>query len=243
MSSQPAPEPALSEFARLSGVFFEPQKAFADIAARPRWWVPMILLIVVSLAYTYSVAQRVGWERVVRQSVATNSRFQQLGAEEQQRSIERGAKFASGIGYVAAVAGSPLNIAFIAGVLLLTSRMAGAQLSYRQLLAITSYAFLTSVIFVALGILVVYLKNPDDFNVQNPLGFNPGAYLDPSATPKWLASLAGSADLFAFWKIALLAVGIAAGERKLSFGRALAAVAMPWLVLVVVKAGWSSAFG
>ena len=38
------PQPSgMSELSRLSGVFFEPAKAFEDVAARPSFWVPLIL--------------------------------------------------------------------------------------------------------------------------------------------------------------------------------------------------------
>jgi hypothetical protein len=44
-SSDPQAQ-GMSEISRLAGVFFEPKKAFADIAARPRWIVPLLLMIV-----------------------------------------------------------------------------------------------------------------------------------------------------------------------------------------------------
>jgi len=37
MNPEPPAEPPLSEAGRITGVFFEPKKAFADIGARPRW--------------------------------------------------------------------------------------------------------------------------------------------------------------------------------------------------------------
>ena len=41
----------MSEGARLIGVFFSPGKAFADIARRPRWWIPVILIAILSTIY------------------------------------------------------------------------------------------------------------------------------------------------------------------------------------------------
>ena len=67
--SMPAAEPeqaGMSEASRLSGIFFEPKKAFADIALHPRWVVPIALLILAGMAFSAAVANRIGWERVVR---------------------------------------------------------------------------------------------------------------------------------------------------------------------------------
>src|ERR1022692_1608204 len=58
-----------------------------------------------------------------------------------------------------------------------------------------------------------------------------------------LYSLASSFDLFSFWTILLLAVGISVAARKFALSKALVAVVLPWGVLVVVKAAWTNLFG
>jgi len=122
--------------------------------------------------------------------------------------------------------------------------MMGAQLTYRQLFAINSYAGLTALVFIGLSTVVLFLIPPDDYNIQNPVALNIGAYLNPQSTAKAIYSLAVSMDLFTFWRIALLAIGIsAASSRALSFGKGLAAVALQWGLMVVVKMGWAAMFG
>ncbi len=39
----------MSEAGRLTNVFMDPKAAFADIAARPRPWVPLIIFIVMNM--------------------------------------------------------------------------------------------------------------------------------------------------------------------------------------------------
>ena len=55
-----------------------------------------------------------------------------------------------------------------------------------------------------LSMVVLFLKDPDEFNLQNPLMFNVGGYLDANA-PAALRSLGSSIDLFSIWIIVLLA--------------------------------------
>jgi hypothetical protein len=244
MSPEPEASPPMSELERVTGVFFNASKTFADLSRRPRWLVPLLLVVLATVAYIFVVSQQVGWERIVRRSMETNARVQSLTTEQREQAIERGAKFGAIIGYAGAVLGAPISLALIAAVLLLTSRMMGAQLTYRQLFAISSYAGLTSLVFIGLSAVVLFLVSPDDYNIQNPVASNLGAYLDPQSTPKAIYSLAVSMDLFTFWRIALLAIGIsAASSRALSFGKGLAAVALPWGLMVVVKMGWAAMFG
>jgi len=108
---------------------------------------------------------------------------------------------------------------------------------------VVCYASLTGLISSILTIVVLHLKNPDEINIQNALAFNPGAFMDPNGGSKFLYSLATSLDLFSFWTILLIAVGLkAAAGKKLSFGSAVFAVVMPWAVYVLGKSALAGIF-
>ena len=84
------------------------QKAFADIAAKPRWYVPLILLILAAVGFTYAYTTRVGWEHYIRQTMENNPRIQNLPAEQREQQIQTGAKIAPIFGYVGSVVGIPI---------------------------------------------------------------------------------------------------------------------------------------
>ena len=77
------------------------------------------------------------------------------------------------------------------------------QLEYSRR-GIVGYGFLPTLVSSLLALLVMYLKPPEDFNIQNPLAFNAGAFMS-NDNPLWLKSLAGSFDLFSFWIMSLMA--------------------------------------
>jgi hypothetical protein len=240
-SAEPKP---MGELARLAGVVWSPGEAFRDIAARPRWWPPLVLIVVMSLVFTYLVSQRVGWERVVRQQIETSQRTQNLTADQKEQAISQGSKFAAVIGYVASLVGIPLMAAIVAGVFLLVFKsMMGAELSFRQSFAIVSYAWLPLLFATLMALVVMLLKNPEEFDIQYPTLTNIGAFLDPQTTSKWLLSLATSIDVFTLWILALLATGFSAAAKKISWASALSGVVGAWLVLVLFKMGWAAMFG
>src|SRR5262249_23005294 len=155
-----------------------------------------------------------------------------------------GAKFAPIFGYVGSLVGIPVVALAIAGVLLLVCKMMGASLPFKQMFAISSYATLPGLISTILAIIVMYLKNPDDFNLQNPLFFNVGALLEPPPNSgKFIYSVASSLDLFSFWSMLLLATGISVAARRFPFSKAIVAVVTPWVIWVLVKSAWAGAFG
>jgi len=244
MTPQAVPEPArMSEAARLTGVIFDPKAAFADIAARPRWWVPLVLLSILSLAFMYAYSERVGWERFMRQTIESSPRTQSLTAEQRERIIQQQVRFGSVFGYAGAAVGVAVSSLVVAGLLTLVFvTLLGAELRFRQVFAVTCYASLPGVFATGLAIVMLFLKHPDDFDLRNPTAFNIGAYLDPQATAKWLYSVATSIDLFTIWTLLLLSFGLSVAARRLSFSRSLGVVGMLWVVWVLLKMGWAAIF-
>lgn len=223
----------MNEAGRIFGVFYEPGKVFADVAARPRWLAPVIISILLALTFSYAISTHVGWESTVRQSLANNPRTADLPADQREQIIQRGAKAASILGWVGAFVGQPLFTLIVAGILTgIFNGLLGTELKFMQMFAITAYAFLVRGLYTILLVLILYLKPPEDFNIQvSP--FSPAAYMNKAENPKWLMSLAGSLDLFTIWTIVLLAIGFSVAARKLSFTKALITILIPWLVVVV----------
>jgi len=134
-----------------------------------------------------------------------------------------------------------LSVFIIAVILMfLFDTMMSAGVGLKRMMAIVAYAFLPMMIYTALSMVVLYLKDPDEFNLQNPLMFNVGAYLSTDA-PAALRSVGSSIDLFSLWVIMLLAIGVSAAAHKISFGKALAGVALPWALYVCVKVAAAAA--
>jgi hypothetical protein len=228
----------MSEISRIAGVFFEPAKTFEDVASRPSFLVPLVLVILCSLIYTGLYSQHVGWEPMLRHQMETNQRAAQLSPEQREQQIQVGLKIAPIFGYAISLVGVPLGYLIGAAVLLGMVKIMSAPTRLSQVYAVMCYSGITGIVFIALAIAVMFLKpNPADFDIQNPLAFNLGALLDPNSGSKFVYTLATSMDLFSFWRIILVAIGLkATGGRSLSFTGALIAVLIPWAIWVLAAA-------
>jgi hypothetical protein len=243
----PAAPKGMGEFSRLVGVILEPGKAFEDIARRPAWLVPLLLVILSGVVFYTVFGQHVGWPRYLQHQLETNpkaaERMAQLSPEQRARTEEMQAKFA-GVGADAAVAlFTPIALLISSAIVLGIVNAMGAGLKYKQIFSIMAYGSLPIVVKYALSIVVMFLKNPDDFNPQNPLAFNFAAFMDPMTASKFVYTIAVAVDLFAIWTLLLGATGLkAAAGKRLSYTGALVAVATPFVVFVLFGATMAGMF-
>jgi len=240
LAESPAP---VNHFARLTGIFFSPKETFADIAARPTWIVPTIVLVLFTIIACVSLNQRMDWRQFMTQQIEHDSRSADLSAEQKEQRIEAGAKYAPIFTYVFGIPAPLVLVLLVAGVLLgIYNLTAGANLNYSTALGIVSHAYLPTVVSTVLFLLVLFLKPPGTFNLDNPVATNLGV-LVPEDAPKWLMKLGMSIDIFSFWILMLIAVGFAAtNPKKLPFSKSLTIAGVSWAIFVLVRVGWAWIF-
>jgi hypothetical protein len=241
--AQPA---GMSQISRLAGVFFEPKKTFEDIAERPKWFAPLLIFCLAMLAYFAVYGTRIGWSAYIDQQMETNpamqQRLEQMSPDQRASAIRLQERFVPIAFYGAAIVGLPVTLLLSSALMFgLASGVMSAGLRFKQVFAISCYSALPNVILRILAIVVMFLKNPGDFNVTNPVGFNPAAYMDPVSTSRFAYTALTGVDLFTMWALLLSAVGIkAAAGRRMSFGGALFVVVLPWAVLLLASAAAST---
>jgi hypothetical protein len=238
LEQEPAP---MSEVSRLTGVFFEPGKTFADIAERPRWFWPLLIVVLGAVVFYALVSTHVGFRGMVEEQFNTpraQQQMAQMSPEQRQRTMTMYEK-AYPIAFTAgSAAGIPIMYLLSALVVWgMASGIMSAGLRFKQVFAITCYASLTSLVTRVLATVVMFLKQPDQYNIMNPVASNPAAFMDQATASKFLYALASGLDVIAIWAMFLMAVGIkAAAGKRLSFGGALFSVLLPWGVLTLLGA-------
>lgn len=239
MEEQTIQPESMGEIGRLTGIIWEPKPVFEDLAARPRWWAPIILLTIMSIVFVTAFSRRVGIDTFMRQQMdrqaQSNPRIAQLSPEQRDRALGMTMAITKYAMYGGAVLGMAFSCLLVAALMLgMMNGLGGAGLKYKQAFSITSYSFMPSMISSVLALAVMFLKNPEDFDLQHPLPTNLGAFLSAQTTPKWLQGLAGSIDLFSFWIMLLMALGFSVAARRMSFAKAFTLVLMPWALYVLI---------
>ena len=234
----------LSEGERVLDTFVAPSKTFTDILRSTRWWLPFILLALVTIAAAFAVDRQVGFERVAENQVhlnpAQSERIDALPADQKAVQLH---KMAAGYRY--STYGSLLFILIFVAIFALVYWASfnfglGAHTTFGQMFAVWMYASLPK-LFVGLLTIVTLLAgaNTEGYNMQNPVGTNPAYYM-PDAAP-WLRSALSFIDVFSLWQLALLVIGTAI-VAKVSRGKAAVVVLGWWMLGLIVSAGLAAAF-
>jgi hypothetical protein len=241
----PTPESPeeVSSLGRVVGVIFSPKATFQSIARRPTWLVPIILLCIVESCIVGVYGHRIGWRGLIEKQMAANSQFQQLTAAEQESRIQLGLKYAPPVAYVEVIVGPFLAVLMFAGIFWLIFNLAvGAKFGFKTSLAVVSYGLVPGILLSLVGILIIFLKDPSDVDLQHLVASNAGTFLS-SDSSKWLVALLSSFDLFLFWEMILLAMGFnAAAPKKISFAGAFFWILGLWALVVFIRVGFAAAF-
>lgn len=245
-ATTPAPEPqaAISSVGRLFGVLFSPGKTFEDIARKPDWLAPLILLTLIGMGLNSFMANKVDWHSFAEEQIANSPRGQQIPPDQKDIAIERAAKGNQYFCYVRGLTGTSF-LALILGLVYwgAFALFAGARLTFGKSFAVVLYSMIPGGIRELLGILILFLKDPSTLgNPYNFIGSNPGAYMAANST-KWLMALASSADVFVFWSLILTAIGFHwMDAKKVSMSKAFGVVIGVYLFFTILGTGVAWAF-
>ncbi|MFZ0819459.1 MAG: YIP1 family protein [Candidatus Acidiferrales bacterium] len=244
----PAPggeQAKIGAFGRVTGVLFSPGATFEDIARKPSWIVPMVLLIILNLGVVALVVKKLDWATMIRAQIESSSRASQLTEEQKEQQVAFGVKIAP----FAAWGGGAIGIPILSLIMALAywlgfNLLKGASLKFSTAFGIIVHALVPTLLAFILTGIILYLKPAGEISPDpSRMAATSLAAFLPSTAPKWLVSLGGSLDIFWFWCLALLAIGFsAANPRKISKGSAFGVVIGIWLVWVLAKVGWAAAF-
>ena len=236
----------LSEGQRIINTFVAPSKTFADLLRNAAWWGPLLIMIVVSIVFSFAVQQKVGWDKVfennTHQSPKQEERFSQMPPEQYASVKAVSAKIIAGTSYAYAV----VLLIFTAIAALLAWAAVnfgfGGTATYGQVYAVYMYSNLVmNIKFLLAAISLFAGLAPDSFLLQNPVGTNLGFYLSSEA-PKWLVSFSSHIDLFEIWSILLSVIGISI-VAKVKRSTAAIVVVGWWLLIILIFTGVAAAQG
>jgi hypothetical protein len=229
----------LSEVERVVDVFIAPSKTFTDILRSAKWWLPFILMVIVTLANSFTIDKKVGFERVVEYQIHQNpAQEEKLGAlTAEQRAAQMHGMTA---GYRYTSYASPIIILAVVAIMALLYWASfnfglGARTTYGQMFTLCIYASLPRLLAGLLSIVsLVFGADPDGFDLRNPIGTNPAFYLSDAGSV--LKAALSFFDVIGIWVLVLLVIG-GAIIAKVPRGKSAAVIVGWWVVGLLLSVG------
>jgi Yip1 domain len=242
----PNSEPPLSWFEKVTGIFYEPTRVFRNLRFHPSWIGAFLAIWVLTTIYSTAFIQRITPERIVDHTV---EKVQQMGppfapppeAVDRIRADQMDS-LKNPVQRVGGVLKSFVGIFVLSGVLpaaliFVLVLVFGGRINFWQSLAVVLYALLPIVVIQKiLGLVILYLKSPDDLhpvlNAETTLQDNLGILLSPAEHPV-LFVIASFIGLTSFYWLWLRAKGIHFGATRVSKGQGWGVALTMWLLLLV----------
>ena len=243
-AASPIEAKPLTEVERVVDTFVAPSKTFTDIRRNSSWWVPWLLMSIFGLAMVFVVDKKLGmetaYENQLRLSPKQMDKIDQLPPDQKAKQMGIGAEITRYFAY-----GSPiLTIIFVgvmAGILMASFNFGfGAEVKFKQAMAVSMYAFLPTILKSLIAIAVVGLGAAESFTFQNPVASNLGGLADPTSS-HFLYSVLTSIDAFTIWTLILTGIGYSCVTR-VKRGTCMAVVFGWWAVVTLVGAAVGSLF-
>jgi hypothetical protein len=236
----------LSQGERVLDTFIAPTKTFTDILRDQSWWLPFLLIVVVSYGYLFAVQKQVGWEtvgaNVLKQDTKTSERLANAPAAQQVQAQKVTVAIVKYTFYASPVLS--LVFAAIAALVLwgTINFIFGGQATFGRVFAVWIYGMLPLLITSVLVIVALFAGlDRESFNLNNPIGTNLGFFLSTD-TPKWLMKVVTAIDIIWLWGLFLVGSGLAI-VAKVKRSSGLIAVFGWWLLLLVLKVGYAAITG
>lgn len=258
-------EPArLGIAGRIAGVLMSPGETFADINRKPTWIAPLVIIVVTVIGYGLFFEWRAkpDWNSIFRTQVRKQleKSGQTLTPEQMDQQVAVMTKmsktdFTSPLSILLTVAGGVGYCLFVyvipAGIFALGLMFMQAQATYKKILSVLAWSGaatgLVSLLVRMASLMVRDRESLSNINPIDPAGIVPTnlAVILPASVSAPLKTLAAAVDVFTIWYLVLLVIGLAiiAGSRKITTGKTAVLVFGVWVVYLIIRVGWSAAFG
>jgi len=236
----PEPQPS-GLFDTWLNLYFAPRQAFEAIVSRPRILVPLLLSLALVLVFILTWVHHLDPVEFAKTQLQDQGVWDKIPPEARQAQVQGRAWFTTHLLWIFAPVITLLSFLIEAGYFLVAARFFyGTATRFKQIFSLTIWANLAiQVISIPLVLITLFLKG--DWNVDPGEAFqvSVAALMDKGETARWLWALGGSLDLFSFWLIAMLSIGLGVAMRKKATAAAWPVI-IAWAIIVAIKVGFTA---
>ena len=210
MAPEPAPAEARGLVGRLTGVLLAPRATYADVAASPKVFGVLLVVVLIMAGLTMTFfSTEVGRQALLDQQVRSMESFGRQVTDQQYTRLQQMSKYS---GYMAAagqVVTMPLMGLVVAGLLfaVFTAAMGGKG-TFKQVYAVVAHSAVVFALQQCFTLPIAYAKE----SISSPT--NLAVFLPFLDEASFAARALGAIDLFLIWWVVSLSIGLGVLYKK-----------------------------
>jgi len=233
-STVPQEEKTMGGASKIINIFFEPRRVFESLKIKPTWLVPFLIAVLLGIGFLYFAFPLIVDQQVERiQEMEQIPEARKLEIIEGMREKDHPPLWQMALPPVFGL----IVLVVVAGILFLVFNfLLGGDSTYRRVLSVYSYSGLVAIPSMIVKFPLIKIKG--DLNVQTSLAL----LLSANAKDTFLYSVLSSFDIFNFWQVILVSMGMGV-IYKYPTKKTFTTVVTLWIIWIFLKSGLSSLFG
>ncbi len=214
----------MNEWNRLTGVFAAPRRVFEDLRERPRWLIPIILVVVFLLVQAILVfTLRIGFAEQLQMLQERGVTPEQMVQVEKTLHGPLPLIFSA----ISIVIITPASLLIVALILNIFVPLLGGEGSFRRTFAVVTYSALIRIPALVIKTILIVLKGSTAVYTSLALVFPFVSQKSP------FFSFLSRVDFFTIWELILISLGLGVVTR-ISGKKAYFVVFGIWLVYLIL---------
>lgn len=213
----------------LIDIFLEPGKVFAELKEKPTFVLPLILVMVATIAMTFMYFMKVDSSWFIDHTLMASGKEMSAAEIAQAKNFMPSAKVMGYFSIISIPIGMAVIMTIVALYYLLAGKITGSSVGFKQGLSLACWSNMPMLLGVIVGLVGVVMMSPQT-SIES-LGLT---HLDPLLLQLPIDSpwkkLATSFDLLSFWNIFLVALGWKVWG-KTSWAEAIVVAIIPSIVI------------
>ncbi len=223
----------------LINILVEPGKTFAALKEKPTFWLPVVLMIVLSAVMVLGYFNKVDSDWLTEHQLAASGKEMSASEIEQAKAVMPSAPVMGWFGVVFGSIGVLLVMAILALYYMLAGKITGNAVSFRHGMTLAAWPSIPALLGMIVAIVGIVLMTPQTALESLMLtNFDPLLVQLP-VDHAW-SSFVKNFSLLTFWSIALAAIGWRTWG-KTSWGQAITVALIPSLLTWAVMAAFALA--
>jgi len=219
----------MNSITRMFKVLFSPKEAFEEIKNAPNIIIPIIILTLLSVAFTSYYASNADFGAIIEKQIESNERLQQLTPEQKEKMIDSQKDIGKYAIMFLPIVAIPIYFFLVGLYFFIVSKITGDELGYIQSVSISVYSNSVIMLSTLVAFTVMLTTDFSTTPLETLMPSNLAYFFTADDIGNKLYVLFTKIEFFKIWTLVISTVGLSTMTKIKTITSALI-VFIPWAI-------------